>query len=364
MREDLGMKSDAYFIEKTINLAKKAEGFTSPNPLVGAVLVRNNKIIAQGYHKKAGLPHAEIEAIKRGGSEAKGATLYVNLEPCYHYGRTPPCVGGIIKAGIKKVVIATSDPNPLVKGKSMRKLKNAGIEVKLGPCIDEAKRLNEVFFKNIKEKRPFVVAKLAQTLDGKIATRSGSSKWITSEKARHYARSLRDKYDCVLVGVNTVINDNPHLNGLKKIPLKAVIDPRGRISHNSYLVRKNPQKLFLFTSSTKGNKLKNIPAKVKIFNLDKKKGLFNLKELLRILYARGITSVFVEGGSQTLGRFFDQKLIDKIHLFLAPKIMGGKDSITSIGAKGFSLKKCPVIKEVSIKRIGQDILISGYPVYK
>ena len=358
------MKSDAYFIEKTINLAKKAEGFTSPNPLVGAVLVSNNKIVAQGYHKKAGLAHAEVEAIKKAGPKAKKATLYVNLEPCYHYGRTPPCVDKIIKTGIKRVVAATLDPNPLVKGKSIRKLKKAGIEVKVGICIDEAKKLNEVFFKNIKEKRPFVAAKLAQTLDGKIATRSGSSKWITSQDSRHYARGLRDKYDCILVGANTVINDNPHLDGLKKIPFKAVIDPRGRVSPKSYLVRENPQKLFIFTSRAKKNKLKNIPAKVKIFALEEKRGLFNLKELLRILYARGITSVFVEGGSQTLGIFFDQKLVDKIYLFLAPKIMGGKDSLTSIGAKGFSLKKCPVIKELDFKRISQDILISGYPVYK
>ena len=358
------MKSESYFIEKTINLARKAEGCTSPNPLVGAVLVRNNKIIAQGYHKRAGLPHAEIEAIKKAGPKAKGSTLYVNLEPCFHFGRTPPCVDKIIETGIKKVVSATSDPNPLVRGKSMQKLKKAGVKVKVGLCTEEAKKLNEVFFKNMKKKLPFVVAKLAQTLDGKIATKSGTSKWITSKKARSYARSLRDKYDCVLVGVNTVISDNPRLDGLKKIPFKAVIDPEGRIPLNSYLVRKNPENLFIFTSNTKRKKLKNILAKAKVFALNKKGGSFDLKKVLKILYAQGVTSVFVEGGSATLGRFFDQKLVDKTHLFLAPKIMGGKESLTSIGAKGFSLNKCPVIKEMSIERVGDDVLVSGYPAYK
>lgn len=358
-------KKDVYFIRKTFQLARKAEGFTSPNPLVGALIVKKNKIISEGYHKKCGLPHAEVEAIKKAGKKkCQGATLYVNLEPCFHFGRTPPCVDMIIKNKFKRVVVATYDPNPETNGKSIRKLKNAGIKVKVGLAQKEAYKLNEIFFKNIKTGMPFVVAKIAQSLDGKIATKKGISQWITSEKSRKMARSLRDIYDCVLVGVNTVLKDNPSLEGLKKVPFKVVIDPRLRIPLNSNLLRKDPKKVIIFTSynSRNKNKRKRISPLVKVFFLKESKGWFSLKKILKILFNQGIMSIFVEGGSQTIGRFFDEKLVDKVFFFIAPKIIGGKSALTSIGAEGISqIKKATFLKDIEIKNLKDDILIKGYP---
>lgn len=355
---------DIYFLRKTLKLAQKAEGFTSPNPLVGAVLVKNGRIIAQGYHKRAGLAHAEIEAIKQIKGNPKGATLYVNLEPCCHFGRTPPCVDEIIKKGIKRLVVATIDPNPKVCGKSIRKMRAAGIRVNVGLLRKEAKKLNEVFFTNISKERPFVAAKIAQSLDGKIATKKGLSKWITDQKSRLFAKTLRDKYDCVLIGVNTLIKDNPRLNGLKKKPYKVVIDPNLRLPLSSNLVKENLDKLIIFTSEKSKARQKMLPISVKVFFMKESKGCLPLRKILKILYSLGITSIFVEGGSQTLGRFFDEKLVDKLYLFISPKIIGGKGSLTSIGGEGFPFPNtCPYIKEVYVKYLGQDLLICGYPNY-
>ncbi|MFA5272150.1 MAG: bifunctional diaminohydroxyphosphoribosylaminopyrimidine deaminase/5-amino-6-(5-phosphoribosylamino)uracil reductase RibD, partial [Candidatus Omnitrophota bacterium] len=354
--------NDIYFLRQTFLLASKAEGLTSPNPLVGAIIVKNNKIISCGFHKKAGGAHAEIEAIKKAKQNLRGATLYINLEPCCHFGKTPPCVDEIIKTGIKQAVISTVDPNPKICGNSIKKMKAAGIKISLGLLKDEAEKINEVFFKNMKENRAFVVAKVAQTLDGKIATSAGVSKWITTESSRKFAKSLRDKYDSILVGINTVLKDNPRLNGLKKIPYKVVIDPHLRIDKKSFIVRNHPEKLIIFTS--KKAKTRKAYKDVRIFAIDEKKGKLDLNVMLKILFNLGIASCFVEGGSQTLGNFLDEKLIDKMHFFISPKIVGGKNALTSIGAKGYeTLSQSPHLKEIEIKRIGQDILITGYPCY-
>jgi diaminohydroxyphosphoribosylaminopyrimidine deaminase/5-amino-6-(5-phosphoribosylamino)uracil reductase len=359
------MNKDIYFLKKTFKLARKAEGFTSPNPLVGAVIVKNDRVIAQDYHKKAGLPHAEIEAINKAREAVNGATLYVNLEPCCHFGRTPPCVDEIIKAKIKEVVIAILDPNPKMQGRSIKKLKAAGIKLKVGVLADQAKKLNEIFFKNMKKKLPFVAAKIAQSLDGKIATKTGQSKWITTDKSRLFAKSLRDKYDCVLVGINTVIKDNPRLNGLKKVPYKAVIDPKLKLPFNSYLAQHaRAQKLLIFTSD-KNKGVGRFPAVAKVFFIKEKNKRLPVKEILRELYKIGITSVFVEGGSETLGTFFDQKAVDKIYLFISPKIIGGSSALTSIGAKGYpSPNSAPQLTDIHLLHFGQDLLIYGYPIYE
>lgn len=362
MRE---FERDIYFLKKTFVLAKEAEGCTSPNPLVGAVIAKNSRVIAQGFHKKAGLAHAEIEAIRSAKISIAGSTLYVNLEPCYHFGRTPPCVDEIIRRGIKKVVIATTDPNPLVSGKSIKKLRAAGIEVKVGLLRKEAEKLNEVFFTNMRLQRPFVVAKLAQSLDGKIATAKGLSQWITNPKSRFFSKSLRDRYDSVLVGVNTVIKDNPRLDGSKKIPFKIVLDHSLDIPVKSLLVRKYADRLILFTSEQGKKYLKRIPKDIRIFMLKAQGDYFPLKRVLKILYDLGIMSVFVEGGSETMGRFFEAKLVDKIYFFIAPKIIGGRKSLSSVGAEGFaSLDKCPIIEDIEVKRLDSDMLISGYPRYR
>lgn len=348
-------------MQEAIKLAKRAEGFTSPNPLVGAVIVKKNKIISKGYHSRAGSAHAEIKAIKAAKKDIKGATLYLNLEPCCHFGRTPPCVDQIIKAGLKRVIVATADPNPLVAGKSLRKLRQAGIKVKVGPLSQQAQRLNEVFFKNMKKNMPFVTAKAAQSLDGKIATRKGVSKWITSKAARDYAKYLRDKHDSVLVGVNTVIKDNPDLNGLKKIPLKVVIDPDLKFPLGSNLYKKYKDKLVIVTSIKNKNKAKRLSGVKGVLFVNIKNKQAPLKEVLRKLYRLSITSVFVEGGSHTLGTFFDARLIDKAYFFIAPFVIGGKDSLSSVGAKGCADPKGAYkLNELRIMRIGKDILICGY----
>lgn len=356
------MEKDISFIKKTFQLAKKGEGNTSPNPLVGAVIVKGDKIISSGYHKKCGAAHAEAEAINKAKVSLRGASLYLNLEPCCHFGRTPPCVDAIIRAGIKRAVISVIDPNPRVNGRSVAKLRKAGIEVELGAGKEVAVQLNEVFFKNMKEKRPFVAVKAAQSLDGKIAARSGESKWITSAGSREFAMSLRDRYDCVLVGINTVIKDNPRLNGFKKNPYKVIIAPRLNIPLNSNLVKEDPDKLIIFTSDkTKLNK--KIPSSLKIFFMKLEKGRVPLRKVLAVLYRLGIMSVFVEGGADTLGGFFDQKLADKVYFFIAPKIIGGKSALSSVGGEGFlSPNRCCNIKEYDIKRFSEgDVLITGYP---
>ncbi|MDD5583768.1 MAG: bifunctional diaminohydroxyphosphoribosylaminopyrimidine deaminase/5-amino-6-(5-phosphoribosylamino)uracil reductase RibD [Candidatus Omnitrophica bacterium] len=357
-------ENDIYFLRKTFLLAQRAQGHTSPNPLVGAVIVKDKRIIAQGYHHKAGLPHAEIEAIRNADESIKGATLYVNLEPCCHFGRTSPCVDEIIKQGFGRVVIAMRDPNPKVNGASIKKLKHAGIKVTVGLLRDEAEKVNEVFLKNMRYNTPFVVAKVAQRLDGKIDTHRGISRWITCLQSRVYARKLRDRYDAVMVGINTVVSDDPHLNGMCTTPFKIVVDPDMRIPLNSYLIKKSAEKLIVFVSLKSKNKRKNFPSGIRIYFLKEKNGRLSLKEMLKVLYTLGITSVFVEGGSATLGRFFDEKLVDKIYFFIAPKIIGGRRALTSIGGQGYALPKTsPWIRDISVTQSGGDILITGSPVY-
>ncbi|MCM8823782.1 MAG: bifunctional diaminohydroxyphosphoribosylaminopyrimidine deaminase/5-amino-6-(5-phosphoribosylamino)uracil reductase RibD [Candidatus Omnitrophica bacterium] len=360
------MNRDTFFIKKTFELAKKAEGNVSPNPLVGAIIVKEGRIIGSGYHKRAGLAHAEIEAINKVKESLENSTLYVNLEPCCHWGRTPPCVDRIISSHIKRVVISTLDPNPLVCGRSVRKLKEAGIEVKVGVLRREAIKLNEVFFKNMKENRPFVVVKFAQSLDGKIATKLGVSKWITSLSSRNFSKKLRDKYNAVLVGVNTVIKDNPNLEGMNKSPYKIVLDPYLRIPLNCNLINKFKDKLIIFTSLKKQKTLSTLnKLGIKIFTLDLKEGYFRIKDILNILYQENITSVFVEGGSITIGRFFDEKLVDKLYIFLAPLIIGGKESLPSIGGRGINyLSEATKLKDLEVTKIGEDLLISGYPQFR
>lgn len=342
-------------MQKALQLAKKGEGFVSPNPLVGAVIVKNNKIISKGYHKACGAAHAEIEAIKKAKQSLKGSTLYVNLEPCCHFGRTPPCVDEIIKHKIKRVVIANIDPNPLVKGRSITKLRRAGIKVETGLLKPEGRQLNQVFFKNMEKKLPFVVAKLAQSLDGRTTTRSGASKWITNPSSRRLAKSLRDKYDAVLVGVTTIVKDDPGLVGLRRKPLKVVIDPDLRISPKSKIIKENPQKVIIFSSLAVRKKARRFPAKVKIIFLRLIGSKFNPKVILRKLYELGISSVFIEGGSKTLEYFFDARLIDKSFFFISTKIIGGRDCL--------KLDRAPYLREVKIQKIKGDFLIYGYPSF-
>ena len=359
--------NDLEIMKNVLKLAKKGEGLTSPNPMVGAIIVKNGKIISKGFHKKAGLAHAEAKAIDNAKTSLRGSRLFVNLEPCCIWGRTPPCVDKIISSGIREVVFSTLDPNPKVKGKSLKKLKKYGIKVNVGLLSNEARKMNEVFFKNMKEKKTFVSLKVAQSIDGKIATRSNKSKWITSLKARRYAKRVRDKYDAVLVGINTVIKDNPALSGIRRNPYKVVLDPSLKIPLKCELVSSHPHKLIIFSSRPYSKqKLSILRNKgVKIFNVNARKQIMPLRKIVDTLYRIGIMSVYVEGGSFTLGTFLDAKIADKVYFFIAPKIIGGDKAVTSVGAIGAAHPDGAVkIKDLHIERIGNDFLIIGYPEFK
>lgn len=358
------MDEDIYFIKETLKLAKKGLGWVNPNPMVGAIVVKNGRIIAKGYHKKSGLPHAEIEAIKRYPQSLKGTSLYVNLEPCTHFGKTPPCVDAIIKAGIGKVVVATLDPNPKVSGKGIAKLQKNGIKTAVGILENESRKLNETFFAYHEKKRPFIAIKFASSLDGKIATSLGDSKWITNEKARLFARELRSKYQAILVGINTVLKDNPNLGVRikgKKDPLRIILDPTLKIPLDSNLLR-DTNILIATTESANQKKKKMLEEKGILFLVFKGKTI-PLPKLLDKLKEKEIISILVEGGGKVLGSFMDNKLVDKVYAFHAPIIIGGEKAVGAIGGKGANtIEKALHLKKISFKRFGDNLLTIGYPI--
>lgn len=357
---------DRFYMRKALDLAEKARGLTYPNPLVGCVIVKNNKIIGQGYHKKAGKDHAEIDALKDASFDVQGATVYVNLEPCYHHGRTPPCVDSLIKAKVARVVIATVDPNPKVKGKSIDKLKAAGIDVRVDVLKKDALKLNEVFFMNIKKKRPFIVAKWAQTLDGAIADKDGDSKWITSSEARKRARTLRSHCHAVCVGINTILADNPRLNGIKKKIVKVVIDPNLKILDNfENLNILNSYEHIYIVHDAKNRDAQVGFANVTFIALERKQKIFDMGKLSKELYKHGLCSLFVEGGGLTLGSFFDAKLIDKVYVFTAPKIFGNRDARRPVmGTQYPSFSDIVKLKDYRHRLVGESYMSEGYPVYR
>ena len=349
-----------------LSLAKKGEGKVSPNPMVGAVLVKNGKLIAKGYHRYFGGPHAEVEAIQRAKDKARGCTLYVTLEPCSHYGKTPPCTQAIIRAGVRRVIIATLDPNPVNSGRGVQELKKAGIETELGVCEEEATKVNEAFFKFMKKKIPFVVVKVASSLDGKIATSKGESKWITGQKAREFAHRLRDKMDAILVGINTVISDDPSLLAPSKDSLaRVILDSKLRIPLNSKILKdQDKADTFIFTTSKADRQklceLKSRGIKVAIVKEDQD-GRVDLEEVLKKLASLEIMILLVEGGGKVIGSFFDKGLVDKLFLFLAPRIIGGRNSLTWVEGRGVDLlSQTPHIEVSSLRKIGQDFLLEGY----
>ncbi len=349
------------FLKETLFLAKKGLGRTSPNPMVGCVIVKNDKIIGKGYHKKYGSSHAEIEAFKNATESTKSATLYVNLEPCCHFGKTPPCTDAIIKAGIEKVVCCTLDPNKKMAGKGIEKLKKAGIKVECGFLQEEANELNEVFFTFHKKRRPFVVLKFASSLDGKIATANGDSKWITNEVAREFARKLRGHYQAILVGANTVIKDNPHLgagNNKQKDPLRIILDAKLKISLNRKVFRDKNVLILATNQCDKLKKEKFVQKGIEIYQFPGRK--ISAKSILQVLKNKEISSVFVEGGSAALGTFVDEKLVDRVFVFHAPIIIGGVSSIGAIGGRGVKhIKEALQFKKPKVIMFEDNIFISA-----
>jgi len=366
------MNKNEVYMKKVLELAEKGRATTSPNPMVGAIIVKNGKIIASAYHRRPGALHAEAIALKRAGKRARGAELYVNLEPCAHVGRTPPCVKAIIKSGIKKVFCAMIDPNPLNNGKGKRELETSGVKVSVGILEKEARQLNKVFIKYVTRKMPFVTVKAAQSLDGKIATRSMDSKWITSEASRDYSHRLRSEMDAVLVGVNTIIRDDPVLTSRRnKSPIKIVLDSNLRVPENSRIFSNKSPALNIVAILRKSLKDPHIFKKVDRFN---KKGILviacpgknnriDLVWLLKELAELEISRLLVEGGGDTISGFLEQGLCDRVMFFIAPKIIGGRGAVTSVEGRGVEkVSQAIKLKDIKMEAInGGDILISGNP---
>jgi len=334
---------------------------TSPNPLVGSVIVRNGRIIAEAFHVKPGTPHAEALALEKAGENARGSTLYVNLEPCCHTEkRTPPCTRAIIKAGVAKVVIGMNDPNPKVSGKGTLELQRAGIEVKSGILEDESKRLNESYIKYITTRKPFVTLKIAMTLDGKIATPEGQSKWITGEKSRKLVHHLRSSVDAVMTAIGTVKADDPQLTArIKggKNPVRIVIDPKLEIPVKAKILRTPPETIIVTnTSNAKSIYIENTGIKLIIL-----KEKLDLNLLMEKLGQMEITTLLIEGGASLAAHALEDGIVDKVMFFIAPRIIGGKDSLPAVGGKTFRrLEDAYMVTDTKIKRIGDDFLIEGY----
>lgn len=350
-----------------LELAKKGKGFVSPNPLVGCVIVKNNKTIGRGYHKFFGGPHAEIEAIKsvKNKRELKGSTLVINLEPCCHFGKTPPCVDAIIKAGIKRVICAMRDPNPLVAGKGIAIMQKNGINCEVGVLEKEAGDLNKFFIKWITKKIPYITIKAATTLDGKIATISGESKWITSPPARDFVHKLRSEYDAVLVGLNTIIKDNPRLtsHGKGRNPARLIVGDISKISVNSNVFNGETRTIFFSPVQPKNSVIRKLEmeGKIEIFYSSKKSGgNMNFRDIFKKIAQLNISSVLVEGGGETIWNVVSENLADDFFVFVAPKIFGGREAKTFVEGEGVGAPDRAIklkFKEASF--MGKDILIKG-----
>jgi diaminohydroxyphosphoribosylaminopyrimidine deaminase/5-amino-6-(5-phosphoribosylamino)uracil reductase len=351
-----------------LRLASKARGRTSPNPMVGAVVVKGGKIIGWGYHRRAGETHAEAIALKRAGGAAKGATLYVTLEPCSHTDkRTPPCTPLVMQSGVRRVVVSMIDPNPRVSGRGIKALRSAGIEVATGVLDAEAKKMNEAFIKHITSGVPFVTLKIAQTLDGKIATSSGASKWITGEKARKEAHLLRDSHDAILVGINTVLMDDPSLTTRipgGRDPVRVIVDSRLRIPVNAKVVTQSSPVRTMVATLAGGpkSKIKKLQdAGVEVLTVKSAHGRVDLRDLMKKLGKRDIMSMLIEGGAEINASALKAGLVDKVVMFLAPLLMTGRDSLCSIGGSSPArLSQALRLREVSAKFVGKDLMIEGY----
>ena len=361
-----GSRQEIRYLRMACRLARKAAGRTSPNPPVGAVLVRGNKVVGTGYHHQAGGPHAEINALQQAGAKARGATLYITLEPCSHYGRTPPCTRALIGAGIHEVVAGVKDPNPLVAGKGFRQLRRAGIKVRFGSCQEESAQLIEAFAKFITKRRPFVTLKLAATLDGKIATASGDARWISGEQSRALVHSWRNEVDAVLVGAGTVRADDPLLTcriARGRNPFRVVLDSRLQISPGAKILGlPDPGKTIIATTSraplAKVRALEKLG--IVIWRLPSRNDRVPWPPLLRKLADLGVVSLLIEGGAEIAASALKQKIVDKVALFYAPKIVGG-DGRDMIGPLGIdTMARALALRRFELQRCGEDILLSGY----
>lgn len=365
--------TDEKFMKEALRLARRGLGRTSPNPAVGAVIVRRGRVIASGYHHRAGAPHAEVNALAHmKNSVGPGDTLYVTLEPCTHQGRTPPCTTAILDQGIKRVVVGMQDPNPKVSGGGCKLLAEKGVEVRTGILEAQCRRLNEAYIKFVTTGRPFVIAKAALTLDGWTATSTGHSKWITGDASRRFVHTLRDRVDAVMVGIETVLADDPLLNtrltgGKGKNPVRIILDTHLRTPHRARVLghRDSSMTWIAVGEDVSSTKLQSYGTdKVSFLSCPKKEGKIDLGALMDTLGEKSITSLLVEGGSTVMGAMMRERLIDKFYIFKAPRLLGGGDGIPLARGSGVtSMDQSIGLRDLEIRRFGEDVLFAGYPRY-
>jgi diaminohydroxyphosphoribosylaminopyrimidine deaminase/5-amino-6-(5-phosphoribosylamino)uracil reductase len=361
------------FMKAALGFARKGLGKTSPNPAVGAVIARRGQVVAAGFHRKAGGAHAEVEALNQlRGKARRGDTLYVTLEPCNHFGRTPPCTQAILEKGIRKVVVGMRDPNPHVTGGGCDYLSGQGVEVVTGVLEAECRRLNEWFVTYVTKGRPFVIAKTALTLDGWTATSTGHSRWVTNEQSREWVHRLRHQVDGILVGVGTVMADDPLLNtrlkkGRGKDPVRIIVDTHLRIPVNARVLAHphGSETLIAVSEDVAPRRMERLKTKgISFLVCPKKEGRIDLIALMDMLGKRSITSVLLEGGATLMGAMIREKLVDKFCIFKAPKILGGSDGRPmALGQGPSKMDQSIPLKDIRIKRFGDDLLITGYPEY-
>ena len=354
------------YMRRALVLARKGSGRTSPNPAVGCVIVRDGVIVGEGWHRKAGTPHAEVHALRDAGSKAHGADVYVTLEPCSHFGKTPPCADALIDAGVKRVFVGMVDPNPKVMGRGIEKLRAAGIEVAAGLFESECRKLNEAFIKHVTTGLPFVIYKSAMTMDGKTATASGDSKWITSDKSRRYVHKLRSMVDAVMVGAGTVVADDPLLTSRipgGRDPLRVIVDSKLRIEPTAkVLTVLSPADTLIATVTSEPEKnVRLVGAGGKVLICPTREGRVDLQALLRSLGERKVQSILLEGGAELAGDFLRQGLIDKLLFFYAPKLVGGDAPGPFRGPGTETMAAGMRLRDISITRFDDDMLVEAYP---
>lgn len=351
-----------------LRLAARARGRTSPNPMVGALVVRGGRIVGKGYHHQAGMPHAEVNALADAGEAAQGADLYLNLEPCSHYGRTPPCVDSIIASKVKRVFVGMGDPNPLVSGRGISKLRQSGLEVAVGVLEKECRKLNEIFIKYITTGRPFVILKSAVSLDGRIAAETGDSKWISNEQSRVCVHRLRDQVDAILVGVGTVLKDDPQLttrlpHRRGKDPIRIVVDSTLKIPLDARIltVQSDARTIIATTRDAAPEKIHTLEARGAHVLVVPSQKTVDLDLLMEALGKQEITSVLIEGGSRVNTTALESGIVDKLVFFYAPRIIGGARAPLVVKGKGVSSVDDAVqVYRITVRKIGDDVMVEGY----
>jgi len=359
--------NDADYMRLALRLARR--GRTSPNPMVGAVVVKDGIIVGKGYHPRAGEPHAEVLALDAAGDRARCATLYVTLEPCCHTGRTPPCTEAIVQAGIVRVVAAMADPDPNVSGKGFARLQDAGVGVVCGVCEADAAALNEAYIKHRTTGMPLVILKSAMSLDGKIATRTGDSKWITSEPSRRYAHKIRRQVDAIVVGANTVRVDDPRLTARvgrrAYYPTRVVVTNTGEIPTDAALLSEPGEFIIAASRGANAQALRKLEqAGARILTLSDRAGRASLADLMRQLAELGHLSVLIEGGGDTAASALDERVVDKIVFCYAPKIIGGRDAVNAVGGVGAATVASAItLNRMRVRRLGDDLVVEAYVGY-